>query len=327
MEEEFREQYVKDRPQLEAWGSFVCSYICAELESVLAGSSNCELFLKIPPTPRLKKEKSILDKAFRRNKNYSDPYAEITDKVGVRFVVLLIKDILVVTNIIESAPHWIASKDRDFQVEREHNPLIFDYQSEHYIVRAAAAQSYNGVQIAEGTPCEVQVRTLLQHAYSEMAHDSVYKPTIRTDPAILRKIARSMALIETTDDVFSDVSEVLSNRAAQLSRYEKSLIDLYVKLIGSEPFPDHAFTAQVVEVFSEEVEGTDLTSLEDFFKNHTGLIDIIAGFNGQSFVYSQPTVLFLYYLISKSHHRFRARWPGAEQDIFPLFRDLGISVS
>ncbi len=43
-----------------------------------------------------------------------DPLAEITDQVGVRFVVLLLEDIERIGTIVEAGP-WLAQKDRDFQ--------------------------------------------------------------------------------------------------------------------------------------------------------------------------------------------------------------------
>ena len=58
-----------------------------------------ELFLKLPVVPRVKDQDSILHKAFYRGKNYENPFEEIEDKVGLRFVVLLSEDI----RIIESA--------------------------------------------------------------------------------------------------------------------------------------------------------------------------------------------------------------------------------
>ena len=34
---------------------------------------------------------------------------------------------------------------------------------------------YNGHTIEKDTPCEIQIRTLEQHAYAELSHDYVYK--------------------------------------------------------------------------------------------------------------------------------------------------------
>lgn len=59
-------------------------------------------FLKQPATPRIKEKTSLIDKAFhRKEKSYNNPYQEIEDKVGIRFVVLLTSDIDEVCEIIK----------------------------------------------------------------------------------------------------------------------------------------------------------------------------------------------------------------------------------
>jgi ppGpp synthetase/RelA/SpoT-type nucleotidyltranferase len=83
--------------------------------------------------------------------------------------------------------------------------MLFDYQSVHYVVRAAREMTVGQVVIPAGTPCEIQVRTLLQHAYSEVTHDTIYKSKVEASTETKRSIAKSMALIEASDDYFSEV--------------------------------------------------------------------------------------------------------------------------
>nr|WP_249804714.1 MULTISPECIES: hypothetical protein [unclassified Bradyrhizobium] len=66
-------------------------------------------------------------------------------------------------------------------------PYEFRYQSVHYIVRSRGDQKLDGQNITAGTPCEVQIRTLLQHAHSELTHDTIYKPSVKGTPAIARQ--------------------------------------------------------------------------------------------------------------------------------------------
>src|SRR5271167_202078 len=94
-------------------------------------------FVKIwPPQSRLKGPDSLVEKAFYRGKAYTDPYSDITDKVGVRYVVLLTSNISEVEQSINEIDDWEATKDKDFEEERARQPMLFDYQSVHYIVRA-----------------------------------------------------------------------------------------------------------------------------------------------------------------------------------------------
>ena len=200
---EFLELYRQEKPIFQAWGEYLIKDINAELQS---SGIDINAFLKIPVIARVKDENSIIAKAFlRQDKHYTNPYEQITDKVGIRFVVLELSEISIIKDIIEKHSDWETSKDVDFETIRDEKPELFVYQSVHYIVRNCNELEYNGVVIPAQTPCEVQIRTLLQHAYAELSHQTVYKSNAQIDPTIKRKLARSMALIEATDELFKEV--------------------------------------------------------------------------------------------------------------------------
>ena len=188
-ESEFLDRWRNEHPVYTAWGDFVLARIKDRLAVTIAPVS-LSYFIKVPPQPRLKAEDTLLDKAFKRSKNYADPYADITDKIGMRFVVLLTSDIPKICAIVESEPdRWSFSKDRDYEEERLERPLEFTYQSVHYVVRAAREIDVNGVTVPTSTPCEIQIRTLLQHAHCELTHDTLYKPKTTAKPQVKRTIA------------------------------------------------------------------------------------------------------------------------------------------
>src|SRR3546814_12680755 len=83
-----------------AWGGHVTATILADLSKVNLPKSVDE-FVQIPPKARVKTDSSLLEKAFYRpEKTYTDPYNQITDKVGTRFVVLLERDIEVLCKAV-----------------------------------------------------------------------------------------------------------------------------------------------------------------------------------------------------------------------------------
>ena len=149
-EEEFLERWSRERPMYEAWGQFVARRITEEIQPLIAPVST-DIFIRIPVKPRLKSDGSFVTKAFyRAEKNYSEPLAQITDKVGVRFVVLLGSDIKMVSNAIEGCQDWEWSKDRDYEEEQARAPYEFRYQSVHYIVRCRGGIMVGGTAIAAG---------------------------------------------------------------------------------------------------------------------------------------------------------------------------------
>ncbi|OGQ58176.1 MAG: hypothetical protein A3J24_09530, partial [Deltaproteobacteria bacterium RIFCSPLOWO2_02_FULL_53_8] len=235
-EAEFIERWHAEIPLYAAWGDFVLALINERLAAEVAPTT-LDYFIKVPVKPRLKAENTLVDKAFHRNKGYADPYVNITDKVGMRFVVLLTGDITKVCSVIESLNEfWLYSKDRDYEAERLEKPLEFSYQSMHYIVKVAADLKHNGITIPAGTPCEIQVRTLLQHAHSELTHDTLYKPKTTAKPGVKRTVAKSMALIEATDEFFAQAMDSINSVIATQTQLLHMLEKIYIEGVGSSSY-------------------------------------------------------------------------------------------
>lgn len=322
-EEEFKIRYLSEIAIFNAYGGFVCQKITEGIIHKLGNENKLKSFIKIPVLPRVKEIDSIISKAFFRNKNYSDPYQEITDKVGVRLVVLLVKDIELIKEVVESCNLWVFSKDRDFEEERKRNPLIFDYQSVHYIVRNKEPIDFEEQQIPINTPCEVQIRTILQHAYSELTHDTVYKPQSITSPEVIRSVARSMALIETTDKIFEEVNMILINANSNLNKFLESITELYKCIIKPdyEPKMNHF----ILDAYRDILNEVNISDLESFLNSSIYLNDIIKRNFGISLIYRQPIILFIYFLITKKKNICKKYWPLTDSELRPLFTDLGIA--
>lgn len=211
-EQKFLELFESNKSVYEAWGDYVVKEICGAVEKNLSDRNlPLSCFFKIPPKYRLKDAESLVKKAYHRNKPYKDPWNDITDKVGCRFVVLLLSDIEIVEKAIsEKKDIWTFSHDRDFKKEINENPEKFAYQSQHYILRNIESLQLNGVEIPRDTPCEVQIRTLMQHAYSEITHDTIYKSDFKRKNEIVRLMSRCSALIESTDEIFEQANKSLN---------------------------------------------------------------------------------------------------------------------
>ena len=200
--EEFIAKYEQDKPMLEVWAKFIIAEIRKHLPEGFEQRS-----IKIPVSYRLKDNQSILEKVFiRKRDKYKNPYEEVQDKVGLRWVVLLTEQLETFCKIIESSKYWSFSKDRTLN-DWEENPEVFSYQSIHYVLIAKQKLIYENTEIKIGTPCEVQLRTLLQHTYSEFDHDTIYKGNLNKSPEVLRYLAKSMALLETTDELLCNAKE------------------------------------------------------------------------------------------------------------------------
>ncbi|MDX3884129.1 MAG: RelA/SpoT domain-containing protein [Sphingomonas sp.] len=306
----------------EAWGDAVVASIVEGLNGNLSPIS-ADIFLRIPPKARLKADVSIVEKAFYR-KNYDDPYNQITDKVGVRFVVLLNSDLKMIEKIIEECDLWTASKDRDFEDEQKQNPIQFDYAAVHYVVYCKGNRVIGGTDVRDGTPCEVQVKTILQHAYSELTHDTIYKPRVDATPAMKRTAAKSMALIEATNDYFEDITKQVSAVTLPERATTAALTPLYQQAVGKEPQTSRlegllldAFQIDDYEHFTSEVANTLAQSA------YIGTS--IAQRAKTKLLFRQPSILAAYYLAQNQGADLKALWPLTEDELRPIFVDLGLS--
>jgi ppGpp synthetase/RelA/SpoT-type nucleotidyltranferase len=325
-EAELIAQFEKDKPIYEDWGNLINQEILKGLASILGDGKKVNVFLKIPPTPRIKENESLIEKAFfRPSKHYDDPYNQITDKVGLRYVVLLNEEIKTIEEIITHSDIWDYSKDMDFEEEKRVHPLEFSYQSMHYIIRSKEENSSPSGKIPKGTPCEVQIRTLLQHAHSELTHDTTYKPKMRQLPDVQRLISKSMALIEATGDIFTIVDNQFKEKKAKMNNLLIELIRLYSP-IQNVDYQIQANENLLDAIPEKYINEKTIQDLEEYFSKNTWILDRVKEKSSYSFLYRQPIILLFFYLIRQNKNAFRIDCPLPFDKIEPIYTDLGIAV-
>lgn len=322
-ESEFNALWQAEKPNYKAWGEFVVSEITKALTNE---GLNTTSFFKITPQSRLKDDKSIIDKAFYRGKNYENPYIDIEDKVGARFVVLLLDDIVKVSKTIESNPCWTFDPCKHFDEDREREPLLFTYQSVHYILRPKEKVVYHDVDIDTNISCEVQIRTLLQHAHAELTHDAIYKSKKKIKASVHRTVAKSMALIETTDDFFRDVTQTLNEGPLKEHRIMESLDSIY--LHGTNLHPINQKSSIIIwDEFEDIIDSNLIERIQKFLKRESEVFEIIKQKYSSNALYQQSTVLFIFWMLHTKRIRLLADWPYSREMLAPLASDVGVSIS
>jgi ppGpp synthetase/RelA/SpoT-type nucleotidyltranferase len=317
--------YETQKPALNEWGLFVLNAIMAGLRSSI-GEEKLKTLLKISPEPRVKETNTFLSKALQRKK-YENPMEQITDKVGLRFVVLLRSEISLIEAVIESGHWWDFKKDRDFAAECAARPQHFDYQSVHYVVRALKPINVNAINIPAGLACEIQVRTLLQHAYAELAHDRIYKRSDIVETQTLRHVAKSAALVETTDEIFQIVDDTLEASVAQIKALHAMLIEHYQSFVQLAPSKDVGFSRLVAGVYAQFVETMSESALREFLGENDFIGDKIRERFDFSVLYHQPAILFIYYLVETEPNELWKRWPFNLDHLNVIYSDMGVSTA
>lgn len=323
-ESEFISLWNKDKPVYAAWGSFIIEQIKVAL---LEQGKDLDVFLKINiAEPRLKADESLLDKAFHRpEKSYTDPYYQIEDKVGVRFVVLLLDDINTICQVINNNPAWECDNCKHFNQDKFKDPLLFSYQSVHYILRPQAELEYEGVKISTDIPCEVQIRTLLQHAHAELTHDAIYKAKKEVRPEVHRTVAKSMALIETTDDFFSHATKLINHGPLQEHGIAEGLNALYLKATGLKPLFQKS-SIIVYDTYERFLDQYLLESVNDFLSEYPFLPEKIHERYFSEVFFRQSSVLFVYWMMKVKKRRLLQDWPLSRALLENIASDLGASI-
>jgi len=155
---------------------------------------------------RTKTSDGFREKIGRVDKNYSDPINEITDICGVRVIAYQTSDVSRISQLIEEN----FSVDQDNSIDK--NSIIdddrFGYLSVHYVVsltdvRMSLIENSN----FGGFKAEIQVRTVLQHAWAAIDHKLRYKTKEETPRSLRRRLFRISALLETADAEFESLRD------------------------------------------------------------------------------------------------------------------------
>lgn len=141
---------------------------------------------------------------------YDNPLQQITDKAAVR----------ITTYFLDTVDAVLAVIDSEFNVLERVNktssePDRLGYQSIHYLVQYLPARtSLSEYRRFSGLIAEIQVRTILQHAWAEIEHDIQYKAVAAVPERIRRRFTALAGLIEIADREFQAIaSENLAIRA------------------------------------------------------------------------------------------------------------------
>jgi len=98
---------------------------------------------------------------------------QITDLAGVRVITFFPRNLSDVCTCIDSEFDVAEKKDKGEELVAEGR---FGYQSIHYLVQLGVTRTaLPEYKKFEGFTAEIQVRTILQHAWAEMEHDIQYK--------------------------------------------------------------------------------------------------------------------------------------------------------
>jgi putative GTP pyrophosphokinase len=325
MIEDFISEFKRLSHAYESWGRFVASEIFAATK---AGERDKDKFFKIPVHYRLKKENSIRSKVLIHG--LTNLQKDVRDLFGVRFVVLLSSEVRLVESAIKENIYWESEKVRDFGVESAGAADSFDYQSVHYIITCRNEFLRDGITIPSGVCCEVQIRTMLQHAYAELTHDNIYKPSQLVPYEAKRLVARSMALMETTDMIFCQTLDELKKENLPRNEVFNILKEIYLeKIDNDESSFDQRINFEIIDFAKEKINLKNSKSkILDFWGDQNEFYEKIKDHRETSLLLRQPVALLLYWLVATNDRFLKKKWPfeSMKEDMRKIFSDSGVAL-
>jgi putative GTP pyrophosphokinase len=262
------DHYDEVLPLLRARGDALSHELSALLESDPA--------LKVHSVAwRLKKRPSLARKIARPDRNYTDLW-ELTDLIGLRVITYFEDAVDRVGELVETR---LPVDFRHSTDKRRRAATEFGYRSLHYVCSI-------GGDLPERARFEIQVRTVLEHAWAEIEHDLGYKATEEVPSGVRRRLNRLAGLLELADQEFGAIRRDLEGYAralpaqiesggasvlldrfslaalldcAEVRALDEAISLLLQKELGEEPFyPDYLLkmlTSSGIRTIAEAREG------------------------------------------------------------------------
>lgn len=248
--------YIKNRPTYKRLANKVESFLIEVFDMNLIGYHMV--------TSRAKEIDSLRTK--NNNKKYSNPTSEIQDFAGIRVITYVEDELAEVCKVIEE------NFDIDTQNSTNKSEALgvdrVGYQSVHYI----ATLKQDRLVLPEykqykGRCFEIQVRTILQHAWAEIEHDRNYKFTGKLPDELSRRFKVLAGVLELADREFNEISRSIDKINTSVDEGAKTgNLDIALSSTSLSQFLTLKFNSLIEEMgeLHHDSEGILITELDTF---------------------------------------------------------------
>lgn len=202
--------YAAERPSLER--------TAGKIGGVLVEWLDAESINYLSVSARAKTVDSFAKKAAKcgadGSPRYADPLTQITDLLGARIITYIPEAVERVCDIVKAEFDVVEEVDKGAEMRARG---LFGYASKHFLVQLSPARQRLAEYRRIGDRVfEIQVRTVVQHAWAEFEHDVRYKVDIppAVKPDFDRKFLLAAALLEMADREFNEIDGMFRTLAS-----------------------------------------------------------------------------------------------------------------
>lgn len=292
---------------------------------------------------RAKDVVSLVTKA--KNKKYKNPKEEIQDFAGIRVITFVKSDVVKACNLIK--PEFIIDEKNSADKSVELGDDKVGYRSVHYIAH------FNDVRSSlpeyshfKGKCFEIQIRTILEHAWADISHDRTYKfnNSLPEKNDIKRRFALAAASLEMVDREFDRLSNEIEEYSKEITNDAEAgnlahIIDgtslgIYLQNkfsdLISKGFIEPSFINSEKEVITE-LEKMGITTLKELdiliheiLETKKVSIDDI-GIGSINYLGLLRHILIIYNPVKYFEEAWENKWDGIEVEDIEYFNKFGLN--
>lgn len=226
---------------------------------------------------RVKGIANLDEKITRKNEKY-EKLADITDIVGIRIITYFEDEVDKIATIMKSEFTIDIENSID---KRQLDADKFGYRSLHFVLSLKNdRKKLTEYKKFKDLNFEIQIRSVLQHAWAEIEHDIGYKNEISIPDILKRSFYRVAALLETADIEFVNIKKELEHYKYSLEENIKNTpeaVDL--NLLSLTAFMEENKNIKILDeslalhnnlqLLSNQFEANNILTKLDFLKINT----------------------------------------------------------
>ena len=226
-----------------------------KLKAITEGSGTLVMGLE----HRVKEEKSLEGKLYRSGDWYQK-LEDLTDLVGARVILYFSDDVDKIGKLVEQAfdIDWTLSSDKRTLLD----PDSFGYLSLHYICSLPKDCGYQAELC--NIRFEIQIRSILQHAWAQINHDMGYKSQFGVPRTVVREFARLSGLLELADEEFVRARDHIGSYIAETREKIKNdnAGDVSIDLISLKEYMLHNRSMRAFLDELAAIEGSEIAEID-----------------------------------------------------------------